>query len=93
MTAATVGGARVAASEPDDPEERHVEKRKLTGYWLLLPGTLWLVVFFVVPFYSLVATSLYDPLDSVLSGYDMTYAFGNYVDAIQEYWRPLVRSL
>ena len=30
MTAATVGGARVAASEPDDPDERHVEKRKLT---------------------------------------------------------------
>ena len=60
---------------------------------MLLPGALWLLVFFVIPFYSLVATSLYDPLDSVLSGYDMTYAFSNYVDAIQENWRPLVRSL
>ena len=47
----------------------------------------------MVPFYSLVATSLYDPDGSVIQGYDMTWAFGNYVDAIQDYWRPLVRSL
>ena len=93
MTAATVGGARVAASEPDEPEERHVERRKLTGYWLLLPGTLWLVVFFVVPLYSLVATSLYNPTGSVLQGYEMDWSFSNYADALQAYWRPLVRSL
>ncbi len=68
-------------------------RRKLTGYWLLLPGALWLAVFFVIPFYSLVATSLYDPDGSVLQGYDMTWAFGNYVDALQDYWRPLLRSL
>ena len=93
VTAATVGGARVAASEPDEPEERHVERRKLTGYWLLLPGTLWLVVFFVVPLYSLVATSLYNPTGSVLQGYEMDWSFSNYSDALQAYWRPLVRSL
>jgi spermidine/putrescine transport system permease protein len=68
-------------------------KRKYTGYWLLLPGALWLGVFFVVPLYSLVATSLYDPGGSVIQGYDMSWAFGNYVDALQAYWRPLVRSL
>ena len=68
-------------------------KRKLTAYWLLLPGALWLGLFFVVPFYSLVATSLYDPQGSVLTGYDMTWAFSNYVDALQAYWRPLLRSL
>ena len=68
-------------------------KRKLTAYWLLLPGALWLGLFFVVPFYSLVATSLYDPDGSVLTGYDMTWAFSNYADALQAYWRPLLRSL
>jgi spermidine/putrescine transport system permease protein len=68
-------------------------KRKLTGYWLLLPGALWLGLFFVVPLYSLVATSLYDPDGSVLTGYDMTWAFSNYTDALQAYWRPLLRSL
>jgi spermidine/putrescine transport system permease protein len=68
-------------------------KRKLTAYWLLLPGALWLGLFFVVPLYSLVATSLYDPNGSVLTGYDMTWAFSNYADALQAYWRPLLRSL
>ncbi len=67
--------------------------RKYTGYWLMLPGVLWLAVFFIVPLYSLVATSLYDPNGSVIQGYDMTWAFSNYVDAIQAYWQPLLRSL
>ena len=64
-----------------------------TGYLLLLPGLLWLLLFFVVPFYSLVATSLYDPAGSDFRGYEMTYRFGNYLDAVTDYWRPLVRSL
>jgi spermidine/putrescine transport system permease protein len=88
-TAARGLAAPAPVSEP--PQEKG--KRKLTGYWLLLPGALWLAVFFVIPLYSLVATSLYDPDGTVLRGYDMTWAFGNYVDAIQAYWRPLVRSL
>ena len=36
-------------------------QRKLTGYWLILPGAVWLLLFFVIPFYSLVASSLLDP--------------------------------
>ena len=68
-------------------------KRRLTGYWLLLPGALWLAIFFVVPLYSLVATSLYDPDGSVLQGYDMSWVFANYWDALTGYWSPLLRSL
>jgi spermidine/putrescine transport system permease protein len=68
-------------------------KRKLLGYWLLLPGILWLALFFVVPLYSLVATSLYDRTGTVLQGYDMTWSFGNYWHTLQDYWRPLVRSI
>ncbi|GAA4823378.1 ABC transporter permease [Nocardioides caeni] len=64
-----------------------------TGYWLILPAALWLGVFFVIPFYSLLATSLYDPEGSVLTGYDVTYHVANFVDAIEEFWRPLLRSL
>ncbi|QBR94594.1 ABC transporter permease [Nocardioides euryhalodurans] len=54
---------------------------------------LWLFVFFVIPFYSLVATSLYDPNGSIFRGYEMTWAFSNYTDALKDYWVPLVRSL
>jgi spermidine/putrescine transport system permease protein len=66
---------------------------RYTGYWLILPAALWLGLFFVVPFYSLLATSLYDPNGSVLTGYKVTFHFQNFVDAIRDYWRPLVRSL
>jgi spermidine/putrescine transport system permease protein len=68
-------------------------KRGRTGYLLILPGAVWLLVFFAFPFYSLIGTSLYDPNGSDLRGYEMTYAFGNFVDAIRDYWQPLVRSL
>ena len=68
-------------------------RRKLTGYWLILPGAIWLGLFFVVPFYTLIGTSLYDPTGSPLTGYDVTWHVQNFADAISDYWRPLVRSL
>ncbi len=64
-----------------------------TGYILLAPALVWLALFFVIPFYSLVATSLYDPSGSDFRGYEMTWQFSNYWDALQENWGPLVRSL
>ena len=69
-----------------------MRKHGKVGYILLIPGLLWLALFFVVPFYSLVATSLYDPDGSVFAGYEMTWQFSNYVDALQDYWQPLLRS-
>lgn len=68
-------------------------RRKLTGYWLILPTVVWLGLFFVIPFYSLVSSSLFDPNGSVLGGYDMTYHFANYWDALKEYKGELWRSL
>jgi spermidine/putrescine transport system permease protein len=70
-----------------------VRRRGRTGYLLLIPGVVWLALFFVIPFYSLVATSLYNPNGSVIGGYQMTWAFSNYWHALQDYWHPLVRSL
>ncbi len=65
----------------------------VVGYVLLLPAALWLIVFFVVPFYSLLATSLFDPSGSDFRGYEMTYAWGNYADVVKEYWQPMLRAL
>ena len=70
-----------------------VRRRGRSGYLLIIPGGLWLLVFFAFPFYSLIATSLYDPAGSDFRGYQMTYAFGNYVDVVEAYWQPLLRSL
>ena len=54
---------------------------------------VWLGLFFIIPLYSLAAASLYDPNGSVFRGYEMTWAFSNYSDALQAYWQPLLRSL
>ena len=54
---------------------------------------LWLVLFFLIPFYSLVATSLFNPDGSDFRGYTMVYEWSNYTDAIKDYWPQLVRSL
>jgi spermidine/putrescine transport system permease protein len=93
VSASTAAAPVAPVTPPEQPDRGTPRKRKLTGYWLLLPGLLWLAVFFVVPLYSLVATSLYDRTGSVLQGYDMTWSFSNYWDALDAYWRPLVRSL
>jgi len=83
----------VSGRHDPDPAPPSGRKRGRVGYLLLLPGLAWLAVFFVVPFYSLLATSLFDPGGSDTRGYDMTYHVANYWDVLRDYWRPLLRSL
>ena len=83
----------MAATTTAAPKPATQPRRKLTGYWLILPGAIWLGLFFVVPFYSLLGTSLYDPNGSPLTGYEVTWHVQNFANALQDYWRPLVRSL
>ena len=82
-------GTGVAAATPDADQEK---RRGRTGYLLLLPGILWLIVFFIVPTIQLAATGLYDPSGSLDTGYAMTFAFGNYVDAMVQYQAQFLRS-
>jgi spermidine/putrescine transport system permease protein len=81
---------------PPDPEGGppvlQQQRRGFAGYALLSPGSLWLVLFFVVPTVSLVATSLYDPTGSLELGYKMTGYVQNYPDAIADYWPQIQRS-
>jgi spermidine/putrescine transport system permease protein len=88
--ASTAGVAPLADVDTSSVSGR---RRGRTGYLLLLPAALWLGIFFVIPFYSLVATSLFDPSGSDSRGYEMTYHFANYWHAFQEYRVPLLRSL
>ena len=67
--------------------------RSRAVYGLLLPGLLWLLLFFIIPLYSLIATSLYDPSGGVDTGYRMTWHAANYARAISDYSGPLFRSL
>jgi spermidine/putrescine transport system permease protein len=67
-------------------------KRRGWGWLLLVPGMLWLAVFFLFPTVQLFFTSLYDPSGSYETGYAMTWHFGNYVDAVANTWNLFVRS-
>jgi spermidine/putrescine transport system permease protein len=66
--------------------------RRLLPYWLLLPAGIWLVLFFLIPFLSLLATSLYDPNGSVLTGYHVTWHVQNFGHVITTYGAHLWRS-
>jgi spermidine/putrescine transport system permease protein len=65
-------------------------RRRLVPYVLLLPGMLWLVVFFVLPLLTLAATSLQE--GSIAQGFELTWRFSNYGDALVTYRPQLARS-
>jgi len=80
-------GALATASEHRAPARRG----RWTPYLLLIPGLLWLVIFFVLPTLSLASTSL--QTGSVDTGYTFTWNFQTYVDAVSLYWPQFLRSL
>ena len=88
MSVAQIGHAVEGTEAPEQNRSRGGR----TGYLLLLPGVLWLLLFFAVPTFQLVATSLYDPNGSLETGYRMTWSFGNYLDALEAYRPQFVRS-
>ena len=66
-------------------------KRALAPYVLILPGGLWLVIFFVLPMITLGSQSLQE--GSVEEGFVFTGNIGIYADAFSQYWPHMVRSL
>jgi spermidine/putrescine transport system permease protein len=70
-----------------------VRKKGLTGYVLLAPGMLWLLLFFLIPFYSLLAASLFNQGGSDFRGYSMVYEWSNYSDVLKAYYPQILRSL
>ncbi len=76
---------------PPDPKKRG----RFTPYLLLLPGMLWLAIFFAVPLVFLFSTSLQTPVAGGEVGeFEQTFNFGNYVDTLTDeyYYVPLFRS-
>ena len=55
----------------------------MVPYWLLGPGLLWLLFFFVIPMYFMATLSL--KTGSLETGYQLTWTWSNYTDAISEY--------
>jgi spermidine/putrescine transport system permease protein len=65
-------------------------RRRLLPYGLLGPGLIWLVLFFVIPMYFMGELSL--KTGSLADGYQLTWAFENYTDAISEYSTQFLRA-
>lgn len=77
---------------PPAPAKKPPRKRgRWTPYWLLLPGILWLVVFFAAPMVYQASTSV--QTGSLEEGYKVAWHFVTYWDAVSEYWPQFLRSV
>ncbi|MDQ1716760.1 MAG: spermidine/putrescine transport system permease protein [Pseudonocardiales bacterium] len=67
-------------------------RRKFLGvpYFLLLPGMLWLAVFFVIPMIFLLSQSL--QTGTLETGYSLTFHFATYTDSLSQFSRQFIRS-
>jgi spermidine/putrescine transport system permease protein len=64
---------------------------RLAPYALVLPGWLWLVIFFVVPTVTMLSVSTMTGND--LDGFKQTFHFGTYADAWRDFHVQIIRSL
>ncbi|WP_274562504.1 ABC transporter permease [Streptomyces spiramyceticus] len=88
----TVTDAPPLAPSPAQPPVRKAStRRRLVPYWLLLPGILWLIVFFALPLAYQASTSV--QTGSLETGFQVTWHFQTYWEALQEYYPQFVRSL
>lgn len=84
QTAAPGGGQATAAI---------VQKKSPIALWLLLPGVLYLILFFVTPLFSLIITSFQAPvLGGFVGEYQTAFRWENYVDVVTTYFTQIVRS-
>lgn len=81
---AALGGGQTTAA----PQRA---RRNWVPYVLLLPGLLWLALFYATPMVTLGSQSLQE--GNVYDGYVLTGNVAVYGEAISEYWPQLVRSL
>jgi len=88
---AHIGGSTSGTSAPA-PAQSTKRGGKL-AYLLLLPGLLWLIVFFVVPLVQLFTVSLQSRFPGYPGYYYRDVNVGNYVQAVVDYWPHFVRSI
>jgi spermidine/putrescine transport system permease protein len=66
-------------------------RRRLIPYFLLGPGILWLIIFFVIPLYYMARLSLYS--GTLETGFNFDWAFSNFSDSLTLYDEQFFRSL
>ncbi|MGI5445793.1 ABC transporter permease [Streptomyces sp. CA-243310] len=89
MTTTVAPPQAPAPTEP--PVHKPSLRKRLIPYWLLLPGILWLLVFFVLPMVYQASTSV--QTGSLEEGFQVTWHFQTYWDAFADYLPQFLRSL
>ncbi|MER6391407.1 ABC transporter permease [Streptomyces sp. NPDC059382] len=89
MTTTVAPPQAPAPTEP--PVHKPSMRKRLIPYWLLLPGILWLLVFFVLPMVYQASTSV--QTGSLEEGFEVTWHFQTYWDAFADYLPQFLRSL
>ncbi|MFC1410284.1 ABC transporter permease [Streptacidiphilus sp. N1-12] len=74
---------------PPAPADRK-PRRNLTPWMLLLPGLLWLVLFFLVPIFSSVSASVQQ--GNFDDGFKLTWHWANYKAALHPFWHQYLHS-
>jgi spermidine/putrescine transport system permease protein len=80
-----------AASSTRVPTRRRLSRRAVAPYLLLAPGLLWLALFFIYPAIQMFLVSLWT--GNFETGYEMTFNFGIYPEALGQYWPWILRSI
>ncbi|MCX4513601.1 ABC transporter permease [Streptomyces sp. NBC_01619] len=91
MTVTEAPPASPAPAAPGPELRKQPVRRKLVPYWLLLPGVLWLLVFFALPMVYQASTSV--QTGSLEQGFQVTWHFQTYWDALSEYYPQFLRSV
>ncbi|KAF5994486.1 MULTISPECIES: ABC transporter permease [Streptomyces] len=86
---ASVTEAPLLAPQPDKKPPR--KRGRLVPYWLLLPGILWLLIFFALPMVYQASTSV--QTGSLEEGFKVTWHFQTYWNALADYWPQFLRSV
>lgn len=85
-------GAFTAATD-DAVVAKQVQKKSPIALILLLPGILYLILFFLTPMFSLIITSLERPVAGGFIGqYETAFRWENYVDVVSTYSSHIARS-
>jgi spermidine/putrescine transport system permease protein len=66
-------------------------RQRLVPYWLLGPGLLWLIVFFVVPMYFMGELALRS--GSLTTGFTFSWEWDNFPSALSGHTEQIVRSI
>lgn len=80
----------MAATAPVDNRSLRVGKK--VPYALVVPGLLFLFVFFIVPLITLFKISLSSKPNPLLAEYDFTWEWGNFTTAFDDFGAQLIRS-